>query len=414
MNDLVLRAALVDGVLVDIGCADGRVVSVDPAGTGPAATSEVDADGRLVFAAPAEPHAHLDKAFTADLVANPAGDLEGAIVAWKSHYDDRSRPEIAARAERAIRRLASAGSTAVRTHVDCGPAIGLQAVEALVELRERYAPVIEVQVCALVAPPTVGAGSEGALERLDRAIEAGIDVVGGVPYAETDIRRATAQLLERAAGAGLPVDFHTDETLDPDVLGLLDLAELAADFPHPVAASHCCSLGMNPPERQAEVAAAVAEAGIHVITLPQTNLFLQSRDRPSAPPRGLTAVGALLAAGANVAAGADNLQDPFNTVGRADPFETAALMVMVGHVDAETAWEMVSGASRSALGLEPAGPFVGAVADLLAVPSANVRAAVADAPSTRLVIRRGEVVSHTSEQWSGHPLLASEPGMNRG
>lgn len=414
MNDLVLRSALVDGALVDIGCADGRVVSVDPAGTGPEATTDVDAGGRLVLGAPAEPHAHLDKAFTADLVDNPAGDLEGAIVAWKSHYGDRSRPEIAARADRAIRRLASAGYTAVRTHVDCGPSIELQAVEALVELRDHYAPVIDIQICALVAPPTVGDGSAAALERLDRAIEIGIDVVGGVPYAEPDIRRSTAQFLERAAAAGLPVDFHTDETLDPNVLGLLDLADLAADFPHAVAASHCCSLGMNPPDRQAEVAAAVAAAGIHVIALPQTNLFLQSRDRPSAPPRGLTAVAALRAAGASVAAGADNLQDPFNTVGRADPFETAALMVMAGHMDAETAWEMVSGASRAALGLELAGPFVGAVADLLAVPSANVRAAVADAPTDRLVIRRGEVVSHTTEQRSGHPLLASEPGMNRG
>ena len=99
-----------------------------------------------------------------------------------------------------------------------------------------------------------------------------------------------------------------------------------------MTASHCVSLGMQPPARQHEVAEAVAAAGIAVVALPATNLYLQGRDHPQAMPRGLTAVRALRDAGVVVAAGADNLQDPFNPLGRACPFETAALMVLTAHL----------------------------------------------------------------------------------
>ena len=399
MDDFVLRNAMgPDGATIDIAGRGGVVTTVAAAGTAPAATHTIDAAGGLVLPAPAEPHAHLDKAFTADLVANPAGDLLGAIEAWQADYGERSVPEITSRAQRALLRMVDAGFTAVRTHVDLAPGIELQAVDALTRLRHELADVIDVQVCALVAPPTSGPAAADTARRLDEAVAAGIDLVGGVPYVEPDIRAATAWLLERAADASLPVDFHVDETLDPSILGLEDLAELAVDFPYAVAASHCCSLGMADESTQRRVAAKVAEAGVSIITLPQTNLFLQSRDRRVAAPRGLTAIGALRSAGALVAAGADNLQDPFNTVGRADPFETAALMVMAGHVDAGDAWGMVSNASRIALGLPQAGAVVGCVADFVVVPASNEREAVADGPATRLVVKGGRQVSRTTVQ----------------
>jgi cytosine deaminase len=143
-----------------------------------------------------------------------------------------------------------------------------------------------------------------------------------------------------------------------------------------------------------------------VIALPQTNLFLQSRGVDTKALRGLTAIAALRRAGANVAAGADNLQDPFNTVGRVDPLETAALMVMAGHLTPDDAYAAVSTAARRALGLAPAGPFVGGVADLLAVrPAATVRAAVADAPATRRVFKAGRLVAS-----SDHTVSIAVPG----
>lgn len=406
MLDLLIRNARVEDRSVDVGCADGHVVSVEPAGSTAEAAASEDIEGRLLVAAAAEPHAHLDKVLTADSVPNPAGDLFGAITAWRAAHPDRSHAETVERAERVVRRFVRGGITAIRTHVDCGPGIELDSVEALLEVKERWSDLVDIQVCALVAPPTVGADRTDALDRVRRALRLGVDLVGGVPYAETDRRGATANLLEVAADAKVGVDFHTDETLDPDVLALVDLAELSADFPHPVAASHCCSLAMQDPGRQREVAAMVAEAGIGVVTLPQTNLFLQSRAVATAPPRGLTAIGPLRAAGASVCAGADNVQDPFNTVGRADPCETASLLVTAGHVDATDAWAMVSTTARSVMGLAPAGPFVGAVADLVALPGDGLRGAVADGAPDRVVIRGGRVVARTTIEVSGDPRLA--------
>lgn len=347
----------------------------------PAETVVVD-EHHLLLPAFAEPHAHLDKAFLAERVDNPTGDLLGAIKAM-----ERARPTITLvdtieRAERAARLLAANGCTAIRTHVDLTLAGGLRSVEALIEVRTRLASLVDIQVCALCAWPSIG--PEGAAQRalLADAIAMGVDVIGGCPHLETDPAAANENFLAIAAAAGLPVDLHTDETLNAEMLALEDLAErvLASGFPHPVAASHCVSLCLQSEARQQEVAEKVAAAGISVIALPHTNLFLQGRDCPVAMPRGVTAVRALRAAGVNVAAGADNLQDPFNPVGRGDPLETAALMVMAAHVLPDDALHMVSGAARQAMGLPDCHEQV-------AVRAATVREAIAFGPPDRVVLR---------------------------
>ena len=146
---------------------------------------------------------------------------------------------------------------------------------------------------------------------------------------------------------------------------------------------------MRPPAHQREVAELVAAAGISVVALPATNLYLQGRQHQEAMPRGVTAVHALRAAGAVVAAGGDNLQDPFNPVGRGCPFETAALMILTAHLLPAEAWDMVSTDARRAIGVAPAALEVGGSADLLAVKASTIREAIAFAPADRVIIRRG-------------------------
>jgi len=251
-----------------------------------------------------------------------------------------------------------------------------------------------VQIVALSGWPIVGGAGAEQRALLRKALERGADVVGGCPHLDPGgTRPATEVLLEIAAEHGRAVDLHTDETLE-DVDGLADLADLVikTGFPHPVTASHCVSLGMKPPEQQREIAAAVAEAGIIVVALPATNLLLQARGVTQAMPRGITAVGALREAGAVVAGGADNMQDPFNPLGRGDPFDTAGLMVMVAHLSPTEAWRSVTDDARRALGCPPTAVAAGEPADLLAVRAANVREAIAFSPQDRVVIRRGEVV----------------------
>lgn len=392
------RATLADGSVTDVVLRDGKILTVGPDLSVLTDATTVDLDGYLLLPAAVEPHAHLDKAFLAETILNPTGDLMGAIEAMRANRHLLTVAETADRAERAARLMAANGYVAVRTHADTTLDNGLTSIEALIDARRRVADVIDVEIVALPGFPVTGA--EGADQRalLRDALDAGADIVGGCPHLEHDghggIEAATDVCLEIATDHGRPVDLHTDETLDPTANGLNVLARrVLAGFDLGATASHCVSLGQQPPDRQQATAERVAEAGIGVVALPHTNLFLQGRGR-SPMPRGLTAVGVLRQAGVTVAAGADNVQDPFNPVGRACPFETAALMILTAHDLPGVAWDAVSAAPRRILDLEHSAIEPGCAADLVAVRAATVREAIAFGPADRMVWRRGELRSN--------------------
>ncbi len=373
----------------DVRIVDGTVAAVGDLEPIDGDTIE-DLTGYLLLPAAVEPHAHLDKAFLSERIENPTGDLMGAITAMAANRHLLSVAETIERAERAARLMARNGYVAVRSHADTTAAHGLRSIEALLEVKRRVADVIDVEIVALIGWPLMGAGGADQRALARDAAQAGVDLIGGVPHLEDGpTRTPTEWLMNLAAEHGLGVDLHTDETLDPAVMGLVDLAELTlAGFEPPVTASHCVSLGMQPEAEQRRIAELVGLAGVSVIALPHTNLFLQGRGH--APmPRGLTAVAALRKADVTVAAGADNLQDPFNPVGRACPFETAGLMMLTSHALPHDAWDMVSERSGRATGRRTGGFSVGDPADFLAVRAETVREAIALGPAERRVWRRG-------------------------
>jgi len=399
MSTILRNARTPDGTIVDVVIDDGRVSAVMPGGTAPCTPDDAmhDLGELLLLPAAAEPHAHLDKAFTADLVDNPSGDLLGAIIAWSAHRPSLTVDDIARRAEAAVRVSVANGITAIRTHVDLGADVGLRGIEAMCAVRDRLRPLVHLEVVILAAGAIAGWTPTEQEALIREALAIGADTVGGAPFLDPDPPRAIARLVALAAEHGTAIDLHTDETLDASVLTLRDYARHVerAGLHGRAAASHCVSLGVQPEHVQREVAEMCAAAGMSVITLPQTNLFLQAREVRTSAPRGLTAIAALRDAGVNVAGGADNLQDPFNTVGRADPMETAALLVMAGHLPPDIAYEFVSNASRVAIGLEPAGAFVDSPAEFLAIDAPSIRGAIATAPATRLVFHDGHLVART-------------------
>ena len=385
----ITNARLADGTVASVHIVDGVVT--DRPGLG---ATTFDADGRLVLPAMAEAHAHLDKAFLAETVPNPTGDLMGAIINIEAARDRITEADTEARAERAARLIAANGATAIRTHADLTEANGLTSISALLRVRDRLANLVRIEVFALCGWPSFGAAGAQQRALLREAVALGIDGIGGCPHLEDDPVAANDNFLTMAAEAELPVDLHVDETLDPARFALEDLADrvLRTGFTQRVAASHCVSLVMQPQAVQQRVAETLAAAGISVIALPSSNLFLQGRDHSVGTPRALTPVNTLRAAGVNVAAGADNLQDPFNPVGRGDCLETAALMIMAGHVLPPDAYGMVSSAVRQLMGLAPAGTAIGEVADLVILPAETVREAIAFAPAGRTVVRAGRVM----------------------
>ena len=392
----VTNARLADGRHVDLALREGRIEAVLPAGESREGPTH-DVAGWLLLPPMGEPHAHLDKALTAERVPNPKGDLGGAIEAWVAAAAAGvfTPHEMVERIRAALDKLLLSGVTAVRSHVNCGSGSGIWHLQAAQEAAASYAGLMDVELVALTHTPMVGPGSELNQRALSDAVAAGVDLVGGCPHLEVDGDGSIAHALTVAAAGGLPVDLHVDEMLDPGMLTLRSLARQVIErgMQGRVTASHCVSLGVQPVDVQEAVAAEVAAAGIAVVALPQTNLFLQGRDHPVSTPRGLTAIAPLRAAGVLVAAGGDNVQDPFNLVGRSDPLETAALLVMAGHVLPDDAYAMVSNDVRRAMRLPPVRFEPGDPADFVAIDAPSIRAAIADAPSDRMVFHAGRCVA---------------------
>lgn len=390
------------GRSIDVAVDEGGIIAdVRPSVTVEPGDVVVDLNGWLLLPSMVEPHAHLDKALTADKVPNPRGDLMGAIDAW---IDAASRgvfglDEMTERAVAELEKLLFAGVTHVRTHVNVGDGdadfVHLRAVRAAAE---EMRGLVDVQLVALMHSPLAGAAGAVNRRMLAQALEMGVDLVGGCPHLEDEGVGMIGIALDAASEAGVGLDLHVDETLDPSMTRLVDLARLVSErgFDAPVTASHCVSLSMQSSADQETIARAVAEARIAVVPLPQTNLFLQGWDHPQAMPRGVAPIEVLRRNGVVVAAGGDNVQDPFNPMGRSDPFETASLLVMAAHQRPDDAFAMVTDDARRALGLPIVDVRVGAVADLVAVEAGSIREALAEGPPGRRVFRSGRDVAVTT------------------
>ncbi|GHE07503.1 hypothetical protein [Klenkia taihuensis] len=400
MSLLLRSVTTVDGDVVDVRCDGGTVAEVAPVLI-PGPDDEVhELAGSHLLPAPAEPHAHLDKALTSHRAPNRTGDLAGAIEAIRTIAAGFTHEDLVDRATRAAHEYLANGTTAIRTHADLGAHTGLRHVRALLEVRDALAGLVDVQVVALCSAPWSPGEAEANARLLEEACDLGVDLVGGAPHMWPDRAAGLDLSFGVAQRRGLPLDLHTDETLDPTAQGLLHLAQRvrATGFGPGVTASHCVSLGVHPLEVARATAAEVAAAGVGVVALPQTNLYLQGRESTVATPRGLTAVRALLDAGAVLGAGGDNLRDPFNPMGRADACEAASLLVTSGHLSTREAWDAVSAGARRCMGLPVPAAAPGSVAEFLVVRAESLDAAVAGAGTDRLVVSRGRVVASTQVQ----------------
>jgi len=407
-----MTGVLVDGTAVDIELSTGadgvsRVHDIrppDPSGS-IGRSDWLDLSGYVLTAAAAEPHAHLDKAMSWSELDPPLGDLHDAITAWQAGCGRLDEDSFRRRALATASAMLRNGITAVRTHVDIfSDHDPLRAVRALSHLRETLRGLMTVQIVVLGRTTSPDSAIEAALA-------AGADLIGGAPHVADDPVAEMTRLLDLAEKHGVGVDIHADEFLDGDHLTVELLADRVADWPADRirTASHCSRLATLPPADLQRVAAALARAAVSVVALPITNLYLQGRQGLSAGRRGITTIDVLRDAGVLVAAGADNVRDPFNPVGRADPLETASLLVVAAHQPPSVAADLVTDSARAVLGLEPAGPRIGARADFLAVRGTDIVEAIAVAPADRVVIVNGVPVAKTeTTSW-----IAGEPDGNR-
>jgi cytosine deaminase len=395
---LLTGATLPDGSVVDVTIEADTVTAVVPSGSRSETSATdigatvgdgvIDLAGFVLLTAPADPHSHLDKALSLERIRPPMGDLVSAITSWREYARTMTVEDIAGRAREQLLRMLSNGTTAVRTHVDI--LLGdepLRGAEALVQVREELRGLMDIELVALAGPDVPDADIEAALDR-------GVDLVGGSSHLAQDPSGDLQRLLAIAARRGVGVDLHTDESLAGAVT-LGEFAETVADWTAPVSAGHCVRLGTVDTEARDLMIAAVKRADIGVIANPITNLYLQGWEHPVSMPRGLTPARALLDAGVRLAAGGDNVRDPFNPLGRSDALETTMLMVTAGHLTIDEAYAAVSDSARSVMALPEAGVHVGARAELLAVKGTSLADVTANAPADRYVIHAGRLVARS-------------------
>ncbi len=399
----VRNVRLLDGTLVDLHLRAGQIADPEPAGerAGDAADQPIDATGWRLLPAAAEPHAHLDKAFTLDRTSlDGENSLRLAIDRWRAIVPQLDRDNIARRARSALGPYVANGVTALRTHVDgLADDDPLRGVDALCAVREQVRGSIDVQVCLL-------AGQQTSDDLVREAVARGIDVIGGCPHLTEDPVAETTRLLDLAEATGLPVDLHTDEQTNLDGLDVVDLAEqvIARGMQGRVAASHCVRLGLLEGRPLTDVLDLLRRAELGVITLPITNLYLQGR-RPSGPMlRGLPPLRELLDAGVLLAAGGDNVRDPFNPAGRADPFETASLLIVSAQLTPREALYAVTDAARAVMGLPAADAQPGAPADFILVPDLDPVEFLSGRATSKVVVHRGQIVADTRISTSLEPF----------
>jgi cytosine deaminase len=393
--DLLLRGACLPDrdELVNIAILGERIAGVDLAPR--TARETIDLGGRLVTPGLVESHIHLDKALLDDRVISTAGTLEEAIRLTGEAKRGFTVDDIRGRARRVLDLAVRAGTTAMRTHVEVDPIVGLSGMEAILPLREEYAPALDLQLCAFAQEGIVKApGTEGLLRR---ALTMGADLVGGCPYNDSDGLEHIRIVFALATAFGVDADFHVDFADEPDHLHVREIAAqtVRAGWQGRVAVGHLSELSAVPAFRQDEIIKEIAAAGVGVICLPPTDLYLIGRKDEHNVRRGLTPVRRLLAAGVPVALASNNIRNPFTPVGTADLGHMAFVAAVAAHMGTPADLR----ALLAAITLHPArllrlpdyGLAPGCRADLVVWDCARPEETVAAVPWRTLVIKRGRV-----------------------
>jgi cytosine deaminase len=404
MLDLIVRnATLPDGRRgCDIAVREGRIKEVAPA-IDARARREIDAAGCLVTPPFVDSHFHMDSALSYGRPrVNRSGTLLEGIELWGELKPQLTVESIKERARNLCRWAVARGTLAIRSHVDVGDPQML-AVHALLDIRREFKRFLDLQ---LVAFPQDGYFRlPENRENMVRALDRGVDVVGGIPHFERTMAEgaeSVASLCELAAERGLMVDMHCDESDDPLSRHIESLAFHAQrlGLRGRVAGSHLTSMHSMDNYYVSKLIPLMAEAGVHAVANPLINITLQGRHDTYPKRRGMTRVKELLQAGVNVAFGHDCVMDPWYPLGSHDMLEVAHMGLhvaqMTGADEMRRLFEAVTVNGARVLGLEGYGLEPGCFADLVVLQAGDPVEALRLKPARLFVIRRGEVIAETA------------------
>ncbi|HWT72208.1 MAG TPA: amidohydrolase family protein [Oxalicibacterium sp.] len=412
--DLVIRNVRVwdDKPLMDIAIKDGRIAAIEEGIDAPTADT-IDAEGRAVIPGMVEPHMHLEKAFLHRRMPPVLGTLDEAIRVTGILKGKQERNDVLQRSRQVLDMAVANGTTALRAHPDVDLIQGLIGVETLLELRDEYKDLIDIQI---VAFPQEGIlKSPGTLELMEQSMKMGADVVGGCPYNELsweDTMRHVDLVFEAAQKHDAPIDMHadfSDEAKDQRFAATSYIAKktIETGYRGRVSLGHVTSLGSLEPEQLKPVIDLLKEAGISIITLPATDLYLGGRNDTKNRRRGLTPVRSLHEAGINVAYSSNNIRNAFTPFGKADMLVIGNLLAHAlsfgtpAHQAAILDMGTINAARSIGLG-DDYGIAVGKQADLVILDTYQVADALLDIPARSWVIKRGRITVVTEHKCTIH------------
>jgi len=403
MSDLlVTNATLPDGRTgVDVLVAGGRIVNVAQRINASAAKT-IDARGYLLSPPFVDAHFHMDAALSYGLPrVNQSGTLLEGIALWGELKPQLTQEAIVERALAYCDWAVGKGLLAIRSHVDvCDPR--LLAVEALLHVKERVKPYLDLQ---LVAFPQDGVlRSPDAVDLLKRALAMGVDVVGGIPHFERTMQdgaESVRLLCEIAAERGRLVDMHCDETDDPHSRHIESLAlhAMRLGLQGRVTGSHLTSMHSMDNYYVSKLIPLIAEAGVSAVANPLINITIQGRHDTYPKRRGMTRVPELMAAGVTVAFGHDCVMDPWYSLGSGDMLEVAAMGLHVAHMTSQAAmracFDAVTVNGAAILHLDGYGIAPGNRADFVLLQARDPVEAIRLRASRLAVFRAGNVIAET-------------------
>lgn len=400
---LVKNAALPDGRTgMDIACKDGRIAAVETGISGEAEET-VDAGGYLVSPPFVDPHFHMDATLSLGRPRmNVSGTLLEGIALWGELKPLQSVDEIIARALRYCDLAVSKGIGAIRSHVDvCDDE--LKGVEALLEVRKQVAPYLDLQ---LVAFPQDGVLRDPtAMQNLVRALDMGVDIIGGIPHFERtmgDGAESVRLLCEIAAERGLMVDMHCDETDDPLSRHIETLAyeTQRLGLQGRVAGSHLTSMHSMDNYYVSKLIPLMVESEVNAIPNPLINIMIQGRHDTYPKRRGMTRVRELRDAGIMVGFGSDCVMDPWYSLGQADMLDVAFMGLHVGQLssrdDMMWCFDAVTRNSAQIMGLEGYGLEKGCAANMVLLQAFDNIEAIRMRAHRLAVIRSGRVIARSA------------------
>ncbi|WP_306147596.1 MULTISPECIES: amidohydrolase family protein [unclassified Roseibium] len=414
---LVKNANLPDGRTgLDIACKDGRIAAVE-AGITADAAEVIDSTGKLVSPPFVDSHFHMDATLSLGLPRmNQSGTLLEGIALWGELKQILTVDAVVERALRYCDLAVSQGLLAIRTHVDvCDNK--LTGVQGLLEVREKVKDYIDLQ---LVAFPQDGLyRSPSAETNLLKALDMGVDIVGGIPHFERtmdDGAKSVRRLCEIAAERGLMVDMHCDETDDPMSRHIETLAyeTQRLGLKGKVAGSHLTSMHSMDNYYVSKLLPLIAEAEVHAIANPLINITLQGRHDTYPKRRGQTRVPEMRSYGINVAFGHDCVMDPWYSMGSGDMLEVASMGLHVAQMTSREAirycYDCVTSHPAKAMGLEGYGLEKGSKADFVLLQARDTIEAIRLKATRLAVIKSGKVIA-TSEPRQTRLKIDGRPGL---